>query len=183
MVASSGAAMPCRSAARCSARRSVATGVAPGRSNTLGPDLAPEQNPASHGRQEAGTDGRRFAAPRRVPPGEAGGADHPRSRSATRRSRPKKNRASEASNGASPLNGQRSRGRPAEPPPRPWERRCRRSPRRPGRGARRIGESSSLRLDAPSFPLMFATWTDAVFLLMNSVAAILTVRPADGQQG
>ena len=37
----------------------------------------------------------------------------------------------------------------------------------------------STRLDAPSLPLTFATWTDAVFLLMNKASAIsLSVRPS-----
>ena len=37
----------------------------------------------------------------------------------------------------------------------------------------------STRLDAPSLPLTFATWTEAVFLLMNKASAISpSVRPS-----
>ena len=47
----------------------------------------------------------------------------------------------------------------------------------------RASIATSTRFDAPSLPLTFATWTDAVFLLMNSASAISAVRPAVGDEG
>ena len=178
MVASSGTATPCRPAASCKDRRSAAIGAAPGRSSTWDHVSLPGRTPpATAGRRPA-----RTADDLPLPDGPTTAMQVAptirATRSATRRSRPKKNRASAGSNGARPLNGQSSTGRPARATAQADEPSPAASPVASTRPRRSAISAISTRLDAPSLPLMFATWTDAVFLLMNSSSAISpSVRP------